>query len=237
MINLTSLLLLTLLSFTLQIEHCKEALFMCLNQVEQQQQENKPATTIPNCLDHDENGCKMCKKGFALSDDYKTCVSTSIDNCLRLDKENICQNCYEGYYFDGVKCESLPEYCAYGSEDGCNSCADYAEAIYDKNNRITACEPKKLINGCDSYNDEKTACERCVFGYSKSTDGSGGCTFNGCGNTNKVEFCDTCELGYYTSEATGKCVKNGETDADSQDSSFMNKVGYFFLLSTFILLI
>ena len=98
MINLTSLLLLTLLSFTLQIEHCKEALFMCLNQVEQQQQENKPATTIPNCLDHDENGCKMCKKGFALSDDYKTCVSTSIDNCLRLDKENICQNCYEGYY-------------------------------------------------------------------------------------------------------------------------------------------
>ena len=95
----------------------------------------------------------------------------------------------------------------------------------------------KLIDGCDGYNDEKTACESCAFGYSKSTDGSGGCTFNGCGNTNKVEFCGTCELGYYTSEATGKCVKNGETDADSQDSSFMNKVGYFFLLSTFILLI
>ena len=143
MIDLTSLLLLTLLSFTLQIEHCKEALFMCQNHVEQQQQENKPATTIPNCLDHYENGCKMCKKGFALSDDYKTCVSTSIDNCLRLDKENICQDCYEGYYSKGDKCESLPEYCAYGSEDGCNSCADYAKAIYDKNNRITACE---LIN-------------------------------------------------------------------------------------------
>ena len=238
MINLTSLLLLTLLSFTLQIEHCKEAFFMCLNQVEQQQQENKPATTIPNFLDYDENECEMCKKGFALSDDYKTCVSTPIDNCLRLDKDNKCQKCYEGYYSKGDICENLPEYCAYGSKDGCSSCAYYAKAIYDdENNRITACEPITLINGCDSYNDEKTACVSCAFGYSKSTDGSGGCTFNGCGNTNKVEFCGTCELGYYTSKTTGKCVKNGETDADSQDSSFMNKVGYFFLLSTFILLI
>ena len=64
MINLTSLLLLTLLSFTLQIEHCKEALFMCLNQVEQQQQENKPATTIPNCLDYEEMNVKCAKKAL-----------------------------------------------------------------------------------------------------------------------------------------------------------------------------
>ena len=222
MINLTSLLLLTLLSFSLQIEHCKDALFMCQNQVEQQQQENKPATTIPNCLDYYGNECKMCKKGFALSDDYKTCVSTSIDNCLRLDKENIC-----------IK---LAVYCVDGSENGCSECVRYAEPKYDENNRITECEPINIINGCDGYNEQRTKCETCDDGYSLSTDGSS-CTFKGCGNENSVEYCETCELGYYTNIATGKCVKIGETDADSQDSSFMSKVGYFFLLSTFILLI
>ena len=94
----------------------------------------------------------------------------------------------------------------------------------------------KIINGCDDYDEQRTKCEKCVTGYSLNTDGSG-CTFKGCGNENSVEYCKICELGYYTNIATGKCVKNGETDADSQDSSFMNKVGYFFLLSTFILLI
>ena len=31
-----------------------------------------------------------------------------------------------------------------GIGDGCNSCAYYAKEIYDKNNRITACEPKDI---------------------------------------------------------------------------------------------
>ena len=93
-----------------------------------------------------------------------------------------------------------------------------------------------IIDGCKSYTEQRAKCDTCDDGYSLSTDGSS-CTFKGCGNENSVEYCETCELGYYTNIATGKCVKNGETDADSQDSSFMNKVGYFFLLSTFILLI
>ena len=44
-----------------------------------------------------------------------------------------------------------------------------------------------------------------------------------------------CFKGFQSDAARTHII--GETDADSQDSSFMNKVGYFFLLSTFILLI
>ena len=238
MINLTSLLLLTLLSFTLQIEHCKEALYMCQSQVTQYQNANTPKTAIPNCLSYYENKCDMCKKGFALSNDMSSCVSTSIDNCYQLANGNAnCQDCYPGYYVKENKCvKLLLAYCVDGSENDCSECVRYAEPKYDENYTITACEPINIINGCDGYNKQRTKCETCDDGYSLSTDGSS-CTFKGCGKENSVEYCETCELGYYTNIATGKCVKIGETDADSQDSSFMNKVGYFFLLSTFILLI
>ena len=237
MINLTSFLLLTLLSFTLQIEHCKEASHMCQSQVTQYQNANIPKTAIPNCVSYYKNNCKMCKKGFALSNDERSCVSTSIANCLQLANGNAnCQVCYHGYYVKENQCVKLPAYCEFGSEDGCYDCVRYAEEKKDGNDRITACELMNIIDGCKSYNEQRTKCETCDDGYSLSTDGSS-CTFKGCGNENSVEYCETCELGYYTNIATGKCVKIGETDADSQDSSFMNKVGYFFLLSTFILLI
>ena len=173
-----------------------------------------------------------------MSNDESSCVSTSIDNCYQLANGNAnCQYCYPGYYVKQNKCvKLLLAYCVDGSENDCSECVRYAEPKYDENNRITACEPINIINGCDGYNEQRTKCETCDDGYSLSTDGSS-CTFKGCGNENSVEYCETCELGYYTNIATGKCVKIGETDADSQDSSFMNKVGYFFLLSTFILLI
>ena len=107
MINLTSFLLLTLLSFTLQIEHCKEALYMCQSQVTQYQNANIPKTAIPNCVSYYKNNYKMCKKDFALSNDERSCVSTSIANCLQLANGNAnCQVCYHGYYVKENQCVS-----------------------------------------------------------------------------------------------------------------------------------
>ena len=124
MINLTSFLLLTLLSFTLQIEHCKEALYMCQSQVTQYQNANIPKTAIPNCVSYDKNKCDMCKKGFALSNDGSSCVSTSIDNCYQLANGNAnCQDCYPGYYVKENQCvKLLMAYCVDGSENDCSEC-------------------------------------------------------------------------------------------------------------------
>ena len=86
MINLTSFLLLTLLSFTLQIEHCMKALYMCQSQVTQYQNANIPKTAIPNCVSYDKNKCDMCKKGFALS--TATQYSQSVDAVEQFLSEN-----------------------------------------------------------------------------------------------------------------------------------------------------
>lgn len=257
MINLKSVLLLSLVSFSLQDSHCLKTFTMCIPKVTND--EPNETGSIDHCISYDSSkkNCYYCEEGYVASSDGKSCKY--FPNCDQLDSEEKkcvrcysfylpnsegkcerslcssynkdygCNSCYQGYYLKGSECKKIPiAYCLLGNESTCTLCANFAKKTNDGK-----CELKALIDGCEYYNDDGT-CSKCADEYKKSADNKQ-CNFQGCDSKteNKYNYCGTCEVGYFPDPEDGKCMGID----GSKDSSSFNEVRYALIIFILSLLI
>ena len=90
--NFKSLLLLSLISFSLQSDHCLLTFEYCREE-QTPVVDNLPKPTIENCLYQQDNICYGCKEGFAVSSSGEKCIS--FPNCYYLEEGNDekCERC------------------------------------------------------------------------------------------------------------------------------------------------
>lgn len=159
MFNLKLLLLLALISFSLQDSHCLIIYEKCSTKYEELQP--KKAETIENCENEveDEDGtyCFECKKDYSPSNDGTKCIS--FPHCEYFeDGEEKCEICEDGYALSYNKKECISfENCVQLGE-GNNKCSRCIE--YYHNNTAGKCE-RTL---CSDY-DENDVCTSCYDGY------------------------------------------------------------------------
>lgn len=257
MINLKSILLLSLVSFSLQDSHCLKTFSKCFPK--ETNDEPDETGSIANCISYDgsKENCWGCEEGYIVASGGKSCKY--FPNCNALDSEEKkcvncysfylpnsegkcerslcasynenygCKSCYQGYYLKGSECKKIPiAYCIDGNESACTSCANFAKKTSDGK-----CELKTLIEGCENYNNDGT-CYQCAKDYKPSTDKKQ-CNFQECDSKteNKYNYCGTCEAGYFLDYEDGKCMG---VDG-SKDSSSFNEVRYALILFILSLLI
>ena len=256
MINLKSILLLSLVSFSLQDSHCLKTFSIC-----QKKSVSYETGPIEHCISYDSSKekCYACEGEYVVSSKQNSCLN--FPNCKRLDSEDKkceecynfylpnkegkcertlcasynkdygCSSCYDesGYYLKGTECKKIPiAYCDKGDENSCTTCANFAKKTNDGK-----CELRNLIEGCDEYNDDGT-CNDCADDYEISSDGKK-CNFKECDSKteNKVNYCGTCDVGYFIDDKDGKCIGID----GSKDSSSFNKVRYELIIFILSLLI
>ena len=202
MLNLKYILFLLLISFTFQFDHCYQEAKICQKKI--------PKTvsgSVANCVKYekgDDDICEKCAWGYALSYEGDKCIQFSYCKYL-LEGNKECDECYEGYYLNGKECTKIPiDNCLSLEDDGthCDQCADYSKINSDR----TQCKLiEKRIEGCIYY-DDNGDCSYCEDDYTQSGSGSSfKCTFNGCTGDQVVNYCSSCEIGYYTDESDGNC--------------------------------
>lgn len=116
------------------------------------------------------------------------------------------------------------DYCQQATGDTCNSCAFGTKLV----NNICKVENENYIEGCETYNTDKTACTNCNNFYTLK---NGKCTFkNECGNFGVIEMCLGCEDGYYLSTyPINKCIAYDGTD-DSDNGNNGKRININFAL-------
>lgn len=155
MFNLKNHLLLTFISFSLQIDHCLITHYYCSEIKENNN--TKSNETIAHCLseDNEKNRCIKCEKDYALSSDEKQCIYFPL--CLLLDEDNNCYVCSESYAasYDGKSCISFPN--CIKLEKGDNKCSE-CKYYYHPNS-----EGKCIKTLCSEYDED--ICIECFPGY------------------------------------------------------------------------
>lgn len=161
MSNLKYLLLLVLISFSLQDNNCLISYESCDDGEDYEEETPITKGDIDNCLYYeDDTGkkCEECKSGYAMSYDQKICKK--FDNCRRLDHSDNtkCSYCKEGYVLstDATKCIKLDNCWVIASDDEkCQTCYSHYHP-----NKKGICE-RTLCSDYDA-NDE---CKKCYDGY------------------------------------------------------------------------
>lgn len=256
MLNLKSLLLLALISFSVQFEHCYANFEICLGDSSSGSSNTLPTPTIQNCVFQPEDTCYQCKEGFVPSTNGKSCISSpyceEIDEddtkckecevsyypnkngqCERtlcsLYKDNVCKECYPGYYLKGTECKRITiPHCLEWDETKCTKCDYYATLSNDGKCTVRA----NLIKGCYFY-DDNGKCNYCDEDSGYKLNNNGSCDSNNCKNGQKTEYCGVCETGYYTDPNDGKCMGYDGT----KDIAALNQIGYVLLIVILALLL
>ena len=98
MIYLNYFLLLSLIPLSLQENHCLNTFEICRGG--KGTDDTPPTPKIANCLSEPTEGvCYLCKEGYALSSDQKSCIS--FQNCNKLQSGNDkCETCLKYYHLD-----------------------------------------------------------------------------------------------------------------------------------------
>ena len=238
MLDLKLLLLLNLLSFCLQDEHCLATIEDCSVKGAATESENEYQSEIAHCKFEFRGKCVECEDDYAVSYDEQKCIS--FKNCIRLDEGDkkcvdckfpflnsdgqcekstcsekngdVCTSCHEGYYLKENQCQKITlPYCVELSNSNNNECKECLDGISLSNGKCVA--PEKIIKGCIQY-DTKGKCTKC--GDYSYTFNNGNCNFNGCptGQT-KIEYCVMCEVGFYDDD-DGLCVEYDGTKDTSK---------------------
>ncbi len=144
---------------------------------------------IENCISHqlknEVRSCLLCKSGFILSDDAKSCTKCSVENCVLCSQEQKCLSC-----LGNIKPDQTT-----------NSCPLDSEKIQIDNCKVAA------ISG------EWKFCEECFEGYSHTLDANlDSCikTKTSCRlakKTNDDFECDICHSGFHIT-SLGSCKSN-----------------------------
>ena len=230
MLDLKLLLLLNLLSFSLQDKHCLVTFEACYVKGADTEPDNESQSEIAHCVyEYEEGKCDYCEDDYAVSYDEQKCIP--FKNCERLgegDKKcieceedfllnsdgqcerstcsekngEVCTSCNEGYYLKENQCQKITlPYCVEVSDSNENECVDCLEGISISNGECVA--PEKIIKGCEKY-DINGKCTECADFY---TFNNGNCNFNGCSKgLTKIKYCGMCEVGFYFDEDELLCV-------------------------------
>ena len=233
MIKINYILFLILISFTLQFDHCIQTAQICQKAISTSP---TPSGSIANCIKYetgDDEICEKCVDGYAVSYEGNKCIPFSY--CNYLDEGNKkCDECYQGYYFNGKECTKISiDNCLISNDDGdkCTYCALYSK-INEDGSRCQLIE--KIVEGC-SYYDNNGNCNACESHYTGSGSGSSfTCTFNDCSGDRAVEYCKYCQIGYYTDTSDGNCKPYKIANSNNSKT---NKIGCAFLILMLSLLI
>lgn len=200
MLNLKSLLILFLFSFSFQDQNCLITFKGC-------DLEPYKEIKINNCIEHYfENKiekCYECKNGYAVSDDEKTCIEVKnrIDHCISYSKgleDFYCTECENNYalYSDNKECVKF-DHCSHADDkDHCDSC----DEGYTLSNDKTSCKP---FANCNLLDAAGTKCIKCSSKYYLNSNGQ--CEKTLCSEySNNV--CTGCHGGYYLNDKN-ECQK------------------------------
>ena len=228
MFNLKYILIISLISFTLQDSHCLVTSTECYDE--------EPTTNaggIANCEEAEKGVCYECVYGYALSSNQKSCIA--FENCYILaegdknckecnynfhlnskgqceqslcehydEESGECKSCYPGYYLKNKECKKITiPYCLHVDGSDENKCSACLKRLSDPvDGKCVA--PKTWVIGCRKY-DTEGKCTECRSDYTLK---DGQCNFNGCSNgEKKVEYCDMCEAGFTTENNNkGLCI-------------------------------
>ena len=173
---------------------------------------NKITVTIPNCVlqyksDNNDNLCYSCEKEYFPSEDKKSCVK--IEHCKQASSYDptYCYKC-NNYYYPNDEGQCEPDYCEVKDiGDNCIKC--YSPLVFD--DELKNCI-KSPVAYCSFYYEG--ICERCINGYTVSSDGQS------CKKDSQKEedncsiyededegTCATCNPGY-TLDSNQKCQDN-----------------------------
>ena len=236
MLNLKSLILLVLISFSLQDNNCAVYFERCLATI-----------SIDNCIDGhsytNENNekieyCSECKAGYLNSYDGKKCIYMEnpiqycIDHFFDSNDQLKCSKCDKSYSlsYDQKSCTSLPKEIKncisyYLDNEGtllCNECKTDYFPSYDKESCIE-------FKNCDSFNnnEENEYCDYCNDGYALSYDNKNCTAFENC---EKLAYgdkkCDEC-VELYHPNAEGKCERTQCKDYNDDDVCTECYDGYY----------
>ena len=234
MIKINYILFLILISFTFQFDHCFQTAKICKKNIETS---STPSGSIANCIDYEEGDdqiCKECAMGYAVSYERNKCISFSYCSSL-LQGNTKCKECYPGFYFNGKECTKIPiDNCLSLNDDGdkCTECSFFSKLNGDGSKCVLF---EQSVEGC-SYYDNDGNCGNCDNDlYSPNGSGSSiTCTFKGCPGDSEVEYCETCHIGYYTDTSDGNCKPYKTANSNNSKT---NKIGYAFLILMLSLLI
>ena len=257
MIKLRYILLLALISYTLQDIHCLVSAEHCAENDDDD--EDRDSGNIDHCINEQEGKCHGCDDGYAVSHNRESCISSQ--NCKYLEEDNqkckecadhyhrnsegkcegtLCEQyksedsnecllCFSGYYLKDNECKRITiPYCIKVDETDENKCTICVDHLADPvDGKCIA--PTTWIKGCDKY-DTNGKCTKCDKDYTKNGDT---CNFKSCPTgTTKVELCDVCEAGF-TGDYDGWCIGHDGT----KDTSTANGVKFNLALLLFILAI
>ena len=231
MIKINYILFLILISFTLQFDHCFQTAKICQKMIPASP---TPSGSIANCIKYEtghDDICEECAIGYAVSHERNKCIPFPYCSSL-LEGNTKCNECYEGYYFNGKECTKISiDNCISLNEDKCTECSFFSQLNGDG----SECQlSEQSVEGCKYYDNDGN-CERCDSLYTQSgSESSFTCTFNGCPGDKFVEYCYICHIGYYTDTSDGNC-KPYKT-ANSNNSK-RNKIRSAFLILMLSLLI
>ena len=201
MLNLQSLIILFLISFSFQDENCLITFREC------EYTEPTKEIKIPHCTGHyyDEDGdneiekCYECASGYVVSNDYKSCeqVQNPIEHCISYYKSgeyiycNECENNYAPYYVNNnYECVKF-DYCSYlEDKTHCSSCKEGYARSYDKTKCIS-------FKNCYQLNEDNTKCTRCHSHYHQNSNGQ--CELTLCSSYSN-DVCTACYDGYYLND-------------------------------------
>lgn len=165
--------------------------------------------------------CKVCNKGFAVSD-ASTCVN-EISNCEYYNGTGLCRDCQLGYLLrkNGTLCTQEIQNCSIYNESDYNKCEKCQMNTYLSINK-TKCA--KYILNCISYNDSGS-CLKCAINYTPSISGMI-CAKNieNCENySDKLGICLNCTINFRPTENGVKCAQYLPNCFSYDDSSLKCK--------------
>lgn len=173
---------------------------------------------IPGCQNFDEEGkCLQCESYYTF-DSNGNCVK---DNCQYYDSDGICRYCYPRFQLNSeMHCEKINiDYCFYSEGNICTSCAPGTKEVNGR------CIIENLIEGCERYNSDGTACIECKEDYELN---GGICTFsNQCQESDVIELCLGCDDDAYLNTMIYQCIgydgsrenKNSDNDNNNDNNN------------------
>ena len=211
MLNLHLLILIALISFSIQDKNCLVYFESC--------KATAITITITNCIysdiDPDEKveKCYECKNGYVPSYDRKSCISTgnTIEHCTN----------YYSAYENQLRCSECDNgYVLSGDHTSCNTV-------------------ENLIDNCISYEsvgEDQIICRECKIDYFRSYDTKSCIGFKNCDDFNREEkdneYCERCKYGYALSYDGSECKQFENCAKLAKGDSKCSECAYFFHLNT-----
>ena len=156
--------------------------------------DKKSCKKFENCeqLEEGDSKCSVCVEYFHPNAEGK-CERTLCEN---FGTNNVCSNCYEGYYLDNNECKKITiENCLKLDTNDKTKCSKCVGGITPTDGNCIL--PSTLIKGCVKYG-ENGVCTKCEEDDYEPTNDGKSCKFIGCGEDSyKVEYCGLCKAGYY----------------------------------------